>query len=77
MSRIPDVGNPWLDAGIVPFSTLDYSHDREYWESGSRPTSSPRASRASSATGSTRMLAHEHGADDGEPPFKNVCSATP
>jgi isoleucyl-tRNA synthetase len=21
MSRIPDVGNPWLDAGIVPFST--------------------------------------------------------
>lgn len=22
MERIPDVGNPWLDAGIVPFSTL-------------------------------------------------------
>lgn len=22
VSRIPDVGNPWLDAGIVPFSTL-------------------------------------------------------
>ncbi len=22
ISRIPDVGNPWLDAGIVPFSTL-------------------------------------------------------
>lgn len=22
MTRIPDVGNPWLDAGIVPFSTL-------------------------------------------------------
>ncbi len=22
-SRIPDVGNPWLDAGIVPFSTMD------------------------------------------------------
>ncbi len=22
MYRIPDVGNPWLDAGIVPFSTL-------------------------------------------------------
>ncbi|HEX7976825.1 MAG TPA: class I tRNA ligase family protein, partial [Anaerolineales bacterium] len=22
MGRIPDVGNPWLDAGIVPFSTL-------------------------------------------------------
>ena len=31
-SRIPDVGNPWLDAGIVPFSTLRYRHDRQYWE---------------------------------------------
>ncbi|WP_040666852.1 class I tRNA ligase family protein, partial [Nitrolancea hollandica] len=30
-SRIPDVGNPWLDAGIVPFSTLHYRHDRDYW----------------------------------------------
>jgi len=32
MSRVPDVGNPWLDAGIVPFSTLRYRTDREYWE---------------------------------------------
>ncbi|HZC04989.1 MAG TPA: isoleucine--tRNA ligase [Ktedonobacterales bacterium] len=31
VSRIPDVGNPWLDAGIVPYSTLNYRHDREYW----------------------------------------------
>ena len=23
VSRIPDVGNPWLDAGIVPFSTME------------------------------------------------------
>ncbi|MBU2635443.1 isoleucine--tRNA ligase [Patescibacteria group bacterium] len=23
ISRIPDVGNPWLDAGIVPFSTME------------------------------------------------------
>lgn len=30
--RIKDVGNPWLDAGIVALSTLDYRHDREYWE---------------------------------------------
>lgn len=30
-TRIPDVGNPWLDAGIVPYSTLKYSSDREYW----------------------------------------------
>jgi len=32
VSRIPDVGNPWLDAGIVSFSTLDYRHDRSFWE---------------------------------------------
>ena len=25
VSRIPDVGNPWLDAGIVPFSTMPES----------------------------------------------------
>ncbi len=31
-SRIPDVGNPWLDAGIVPYSTMNYRNDREYWE---------------------------------------------
>ena len=31
MSRIPDVGNPWLDAGIVSFSTLRYRTDRDYW----------------------------------------------
>jgi isoleucyl-tRNA synthetase len=31
MSRIADVGNPWLDAGVVPFSTLRYRSDREYW----------------------------------------------
>ena len=31
-SRIPDVGNPWLDAGIVPYSTLGYNRDRMYWE---------------------------------------------
>ena len=31
-SRIEDVGNPWLDAGIVPFSTLNYSNDKKYWE---------------------------------------------
>jgi len=32
MHRIPDVGNPWLDAGIVSFSTLRYRSDREYWD---------------------------------------------
>lgn len=32
VSRIKDVGNPWLDAGIVPFSTLSYRKNRAYWE---------------------------------------------
>lgn len=32
ISRIPDVGNPWLDAGIVPYSTMHYLTDREYWQ---------------------------------------------
>jgi len=31
VSRIPDVGNPWLDAGIVPFSTMDYRSDPTTW----------------------------------------------
>ena len=31
-SRIEDVGNPWLDAGIVSFSTMGYSTNRAYWE---------------------------------------------
>ncbi len=40
MTRIEDVGNPWLDAGIVPFSTLtdpdkdqlSYTDDKKYWQ---------------------------------------------
>jgi isoleucyl-tRNA synthetase len=39
VSRVKDVGNPWLDAGIVPFSTLtdpkeqelSYQADKKYW----------------------------------------------
>ncbi len=31
MSRVPDVGNPWLDAGIVSFSTLEYNTNRDNW----------------------------------------------
>ena len=33
MSRIVDVGNPWLDAGIVPFSTTQFNTNREAWQS--------------------------------------------
>jgi isoleucyl-tRNA synthetase len=40
LSRIDDVGNVWLDAGSVPFSTyidpetkkLSYTEDKKYWE---------------------------------------------
>ena len=32
VSRILDVGNPWLDAGIVPFSTLKYFEEKNYWQ---------------------------------------------
>ncbi|MFH1896154.1 MAG: isoleucine--tRNA ligase [bacterium] len=32
VSRIPDVGNPWLDAGIVAYSTLKYFEDKDYWK---------------------------------------------
>ncbi|MCL4505400.1 MAG: class I tRNA ligase family protein [Chloroflexi bacterium] len=30
-TRVPDVGNPWLDAGIVAFSTMQYRRDPDYW----------------------------------------------
>ncbi len=40
VSRVDDVGNVWLDAGIVPFSTyvdpktkkLSYTEDKKYWQ---------------------------------------------
>ncbi len=32
MTRTTDVGNPWLDAGIVSFSTLRYRTDPAYWQ---------------------------------------------
>ncbi len=32
VSRIPEVGNPWLDAGIVAMSTVGYNLDRNYWK---------------------------------------------
>ena len=31
-TRVSEVGDCWLDAGIVPFSTLNYLSDRTYWE---------------------------------------------
>ncbi|MBM3313132.1 class I tRNA ligase family protein, partial [candidate division WOR-3 bacterium] len=32
VARIKDVGNPWLDAGIVPFSTTHYLTNYYYWK---------------------------------------------
>jgi isoleucyl-tRNA synthetase len=31
IKRVSDVGDCWLDAGVVPFSTLKYLEDRDYW----------------------------------------------
>jgi isoleucyl-tRNA synthetase len=30
--RVSEVGDAWLDAGIVPYSTLEYLYDHAYWE---------------------------------------------
>jgi len=32
VERIPEVGDCWLDAGIVPFSTMRYLEDDAYWK---------------------------------------------
>jgi isoleucyl-tRNA synthetase len=32
VKRILDVGDVWLDAGVVPFSTLKYLDDKSYWQ---------------------------------------------
>eukprot|EP00456_Euglypha_rotunda_P055508 TRINITY_DN451_c0_g2_i3.p1 TRINITY_DN451_c0_g2~~TRINITY_DN451_c0_g2_i3.p1 ORF type:complete len:1195 (-),score=382.50 TRINITY_DN451_c0_g2_i3:5032-8616(-) len=32
MNRVPDVGNPWLDAGIVSFSTMGFNSHPDYWK---------------------------------------------
>jgi isoleucyl-tRNA synthetase len=32
VKRVLDVGDCWLDAGVVPFSTLKYLNDKEYWK---------------------------------------------
>ncbi len=31
VSRVAEVGDCWLDAGVVPFSTLKYLTDKDYW----------------------------------------------
>ena len=70
-SRIADVGNPWLDAGIVAFSTLHYRDDPQYWEKWF-----PADFITESFPGQFRnwfySLLAQSTALTGRPPFKNV-----
>jgi isoleucyl-tRNA synthetase len=72
MSRIPDVGNPWLDAGIVAFSTLKYNTDRAYWQKWY-----PADFITESFPGQFRnwfyaLLAMSTMMSDGKPPFRTL-----
>ncbi|MBY0458275.1 MAG: class I tRNA ligase family protein, partial [Gemmataceae bacterium] len=72
MSRVPDVGNPWLDAGIVAFSTLKYNADRAYWNNWY-----PADFITESFPGQFRnwfyaLLAMSTMMSDGRPPFKTL-----
>lgn len=72
MSRIPDVGNPWLDAGIVAFSTLKYNTDRTYWSEWY-----PADFITESFPGQFRnwfyaLLALSTMMSDGQPPFRTL-----
>lgn len=72
MSRISDVGNPWLDAGIVAFSTLKYNTDREYWQKWY-----PADFIVESFPGQFRnwfyaLLTMSTMMSDGKPPFKTL-----
>ncbi len=72
MSRMPDVGNPWLDAGIVAFSTMKFNTDRKYWEAWY-----PADFITESFPGQFRnwfyaLLALSTMMSDGKPPFKTL-----
>ncbi len=72
MTRITDVGNPWLDAGIVAFSTLKYNTDRKYWTQWY-----PADFITESFPGQFRnwfyaLLALSTMMSDGKPPFKSL-----
>jgi isoleucyl-tRNA synthetase len=79
IERIKDVGNPWLDAGIVPFSTLNYRHDPGYWRqwfpadwvSESFPGQFRNWFYALLAMGTVMVLDTEH---EGTPPFLTLFS---
>ena len=70
-ARIRDVGNPWLDAGIVAVSTMHYSTDRDYWRQWF-----PADFITESFPGQFRnwfySLLAQSTVMTGEPPFKNI-----
>ena len=72
-TRIKDVGNPWLDAGIVAYSTLRYNTDRDYWNKWF-----PADWISESFPGQFRnwfySLLAQSAAFTGEKPFKNLFS---
>ena len=72
-TRVLDVGNPWLDAGIVPYSTLRYNSDKEYWQNWF-----PADWVSESFPGQFRnwfySLLAQSAAMTGQPPFKNLFS---
>ncbi|MGL4422288.1 MAG: class I tRNA ligase family protein, partial [Gemmataceae bacterium] len=72
MHRVPDVGNPWLDAGVVAFSTLNYRTDPGYWAQWY-----PADFITESFPGQFRnwfysLLAMSTMLGDGKPPFKTL-----
>ncbi len=79
VERIKDVGNPWLDAGIVPFSTLDFRHNRDYfaewfpaqWVSESFPGQFRNWFYSLLALGTVMTLDTEF---EGQPPFESLFS---
>lgn len=70
-SRIQDVGNPWLDAGIVAVSTMHYGVDRALWRRWF-----PADFITESFPGQFRnwfySLLAQSTVMTGEPPFKNI-----
>ena len=69
--RIPDVGDAWLDAGIVPFSTLDYLTDRKHWKKWF-PTDLISESMPGQSRGWFNALMWASVAITGKVPFKSL-----
>ena len=79
LSRINDVGNPWLDAGIVPYSTISkdnksqplYLENKKNGENGFRLISSRNLFRVNLKTGFMPLLPNPTVLEN-EAPFERV-----